>query len=99
MRRFIIFCFAISLCKTSFAQQTAEPDSMPFYLMSIEELMNVNVTVASQLPMTSRESPGIVTIINHSEIVNSGANDLIQLLQQVPGFDFGVDVDGVVGLG
>jgi outer membrane cobalamin receptor len=82
------------------AQDTVDPDTTSFYRMSLEQLMNVNVTVASQSPMTSRESPGIVSILTHSDIVNSGANDLMQLLQlYVPGVDFGVDVDGVVGIG
>ena len=74
-------------------------DTIPFYRMSLEELMNVTVTVASHLPMTNRESPGIVTIYTGDEIRRSGARDLMQVLQQVPGFDFGVDVEGVVGIG
>jgi outer membrane cobalamin receptor len=74
-------------------------DSLPFYNMSLEELMKVNVTVASEKPMTARESPGIVTIITQDEILKSGATDLMQVLQQVPGFDLGVDVEGVIGLG
>jgi outer membrane cobalamin receptor len=83
----------------SHSQQSANSENTPFYLMSLEQLMNVDVTVASEVPMTNRESPGIVTILNHEEIINSGASDLIQLLQQVPGIDFGVDVDGVIGIG
>ncbi len=77
----------------------AATDTTPFYRMSLEELMNVTITVASQSPMTSRESPGIVTIITADEIAKLGVRDLMQLLQQVPGFDFGVDVEGVIGLG
>lgn len=67
--------------------------------MSLEQLMNVNVTVASQLPMTTRESPGILTVLTEEEIRNSGAKDLIDLLHMIPGFDFGVDVEGVIGIG
>ncbi len=74
------------------------PDSIPFYEMTLEQLMNVNVTVASDRPMISRESPGIVSVITQEEIRKSGAHDLIEVLQRVPGFDFGYDVEGVVGI-
>ena len=36
---------------------TAVNDTTPFYMLSLEELMNVNVTVASHTPLTNRESP------------------------------------------
>jgi outer membrane receptor for ferrienterochelin and colicin len=61
--------------------------------------MNVEVTVASQKPLTLRESPGIVTLITEDEIKNSGSMDLMDLLKTVPGFEFGVDVEGVTSLG
>ena len=61
--------------------------------------MNINVSVASILPSTGRESPGIITVITADEINRTGVQDLMQVLQQVPGFDFGVDVEGVIGIG
>ncbi len=73
-------------------------DSLPFFEMSLEQLMNVNVTVASELPMTSRESPGILTILTDEEIKKTGAKDLMDVLRLIPGFDFGVDVEGIVGI-
>lgn len=83
------------------AQEATDAASVatPFYMLSLEELMDVNVTVASQTPMTNREAPGIVTVITQDEIKKSGANDLMEILKSVPGFDFGVDIQGVVGIG
>ena len=78
---------------------TAVNDTTPFYMLSLEELMNVNVTVASHTPLTNRESPGIVTVITQDEIRKTGANDLMEVLKLVPGFDFGVDIQGIVGIG
>ena len=47
-----------------------------------------------------RETPGIITVITEEEIQQSGARDIIDLFQLlVPGFGFGVDVEGVVGIG
>jgi len=76
--------------------QGEEPD---FESMSVADLLNFQVTVASKREATTRESPGIVTVITREEIVSSGARELIDVLRLVPGFSFGVDVQGVVGVG
>src|ERR1051325_5355449 len=64
-----------------------------------EKLINSLIAAASKKPLSARESPSIVSLITAEEIANSGARDLIDVLRLVPGFDFGVDVNGVVGLG
>jgi outer membrane receptor protein involved in Fe transport len=46
-----------------------------------------------------REVAGIVTVITRADIQRSGARDLIDVLYYVPGFDFGVDIFGLVGPG
>jgi outer membrane receptor for ferrienterochelin and colicin len=67
--------------------------------ISIDELLNMKTTVASKTTLTPRETPGIVSFITEEEIRYSGARDLIDVLRLVPGFDFGFDVDGVIGAG
>jgi outer membrane receptor for ferrienterochelin and colicin len=66
--------------------------------VSIDDLLNMKITVSSKTAMTSRESPGIVSIVTADEIKKSGARDLIDILNMVPGFNFGYDIDGVIGL-
>jgi outer membrane receptor for ferrienterochelin and colicin len=56
-------------------------------------------TVASVLPATARESPGVLTLLSREEILASGARDLLDVLQLVPGFAPGVDVEGVTDVG
>ena len=94
----LLFTAFISVSRGQ-ASTAAVSDTLPFYMLSLEELMNVNVTVASRTPMTNRESPGIVTVITQDEIKKTGANDLMEVLKLVPGFDFGVDIEGIVGIG
>ena len=79
--------------------QTPAVQSISFDTLSLEQLMNIKITVASIKELTPRQSPGIVTYITSEEIRNLGARDLMEVLRQVPGFEFGVDVEGVVGLG
>ena len=65
----------------------------------LEKLINSLIGVASIKPLTGRESPSIVSLVTEEEIKNSGARDIMDILNLIPGFDFGVDVEGVVGLG
>lgn len=60
-------------------------------------LLNTPITVASQKAMTTRESPGIISLVTREEILSSGARDLLDVLRLVPGFDFASDIQGVVG--
>ena len=79
--------------------QTDAADTIDYFSMSLEELMNMTVTVASTEALSPRESPGIVNLITSDEIARSGARDLIDVLRLIPGFEFGVDVQGAVGVG
>jgi outer membrane receptor protein involved in Fe transport len=91
----LAICFALS--PNCYAFEEDEDDDIG--LISLEDLMNIKVTVASgSKGMTVRESPGIVTLITKAEIKNSGARDLVDVLNLVPGFTFAVDVQGVVGI-
>lgn len=108
---FLVFFFG----KSSLSQTTGfAPDTLDYYDMSLEQLMRIKahgipseleelinqlILAASKRPLTARESPGIVSLITEEEIRNSGARDLIDVLRLVPGIDFGVDVEGVVGIG
>jgi len=66
---------------------------------SLEDLLNMEVTVATKSSLTPRETPGIITVITEEDIQNSGANNLVELLRLVPGFEFGADVEGAFSLG
>ena len=67
--------------------------------LSLADLLDTQVNVASKKPQTTRETPGIVTVITRDDIVSSGARELLEVLTLVPGFAPGVDVEGVIGLG
>lgn len=71
----------------------------PLSELSLIELAQLKVSVASKNPQTQRESPGIVTLITKEDIMNSGARDLIDVLRLVPGIEFGADVRGITSIG
>src|SRR6187402_166587 len=101
MKKIILILFIVAGALPAFSQAPASEvqDSISFFNLSIEELLNVEISVAAKKLLTLRESPGIVTLITEDEIRNSGAHDLMELLRTVPGFYFGVDVESVVGIG
>ncbi len=89
-------------------------DSLDYYDMSLEQLLKIKshglptelekiinslISVASKKPLSVRESPSILSLITADEIKASGARDLIDVLRLIPGFDFGVDVLGIAGVG
>jgi outer membrane receptor for ferrienterochelin and colicin len=67
--------------------------------MSMDELLNLKISVASIGTETVREQSAIVSVITAKEIAASGARDLVDVLWLVPGYHFGVDVSGVTGVG
>jgi len=89
MKRVALACLAATLGAQTPPSSADEADLLA--------LLNTPVTVASRKAMTIRESPGVVTLVTRDEIQASGARDLVDVLALVPGFDFGVDNEGVVG--
>jgi outer membrane receptor protein involved in Fe transport len=65
--------------------------------LDLAQLSSVKIDIESINPRPVREQPGIVTVILAKEIREMGARDLTDILQLVPGFGLGMDVNGVVG--
>jgi outer membrane receptor for ferrienterochelin and colicin len=65
----------------------------------LQKILNKNVAVSSAKALTTRETPGIISLITGEEIQNSGARDLIDVMRLVPGFEVLQDNQFVMGLG
>ncbi|HXG59725.1 MAG TPA: TonB-dependent receptor [Thermoanaerobaculia bacterium] len=90
----------IFLMFTSVAVVRAQTAPSDLRDLTLEELLEVKISVASRTALTARDSPSIVSVITRQEIADSGARDLRELLSLlVPGIHFGADVEGVVGAG
>jgi outer membrane receptor for ferrienterochelin and colicin len=63
----------------------------------LQKMLNKNVSVSSS-NLTTRETPGIISVVTAEEIQNSGARDLVDVLRLVPGFDVSHDLAFVMGL-
>ncbi len=102
-----LFLLVVMFSSNSISAQDTIPtpnknpiDSTTHYITDIEELYKLkpidkgeaSISIAGFKSTTLRESPGIVTLILGEEIKNSGAKDLFDVLRNVPGFDFALDV-------
>jgi len=78
----------------------AQTDSLNLSDFTLAQLLNLEVFTADIKGSSIRETAGVMTLIQHDDIIHSGARDLADVLKLlVPGFEFGVDVEGVVGIG
>lgn len=67
--------------------------------LSLDDLLKMEVTVASAKPALPSDAPSVVSVITREEMELSGARDLVDVLRMVPGFEFGADIWNVVGVG
>lgn len=95
MKKVVLFLgLLIMACFSNFAQDTTS-----LWDMSLEDLMNIDVKIASNTKSYSvKEAPAVVSVITSDEIKKMGARDLIDVLRIIPGFDFGTDVEGAVSM-
>jgi len=89
----------IVMCAGLMASSVAGGETTDVFLMSLEELLDLRISVASVQAKPIRKQPGIVTVITSADIRESGARDLEDILHRVPGFATGLDVTGVTGMG
>ncbi|MDM8525093.1 TonB-dependent receptor [Desulfococcaceae bacterium HSG8] len=83
---------AAMICATlliiSSASVTAQETEDALEGVSLGDLLNLEVTVATKTSMTLEDAPSIVSVITGDEIRNTGARNLKDVLRTVPGFDF-----------
>ena len=67
-----------------------------------EELLFLDmppITISSLFEQNIAQAPNIVSVITEKEITDMGARDMIDVLRTIPGFNFGADVNSLLGTG
>ncbi len=77
----------------------AQKDEGTLETMSLEELLDTDIRIASVKFTSLEESPSIVSLITREEILQSCARDLTDILRLIPGFQMGLDVQNALGIG
>jgi outer membrane receptor for ferrienterochelin and colicin len=96
---FFLFILAIST-DGAFAQELDSLLGMSAFTeeSELQKQLNKATNVASGKALSTRETPGILSVISAEEIQNAGARDIIDVLRLVPGFDVGQDVNFITGV-
>lgn len=82
---FILLIFFLTSISPAFAQEVEK-----LFKMSLEELMNVRVTLASGVEESLMDAPATMIIITAEDIEQRGYTNLIEVLLDLPGFDISV---------
>jgi outer membrane cobalamin receptor len=86
----------------------AQNDSIPpkIWQTSAEEMINQEVkanqlaiSLATKTALSPEEAPSVISIISKEDIQKYAFRDIADALRTVPGFEFGIDVTGLVGVG
>lgn len=67
-------------------------------LAALRKLMTTRVSIASRFEQADWQAPSVVSVVDRREIEAYGCRDLADVLRMIPGFDFGLDVQQLVGL-
>lgn len=79
MNKSLLFILSMAFCFTSIAQGDSSED---FFELSLEELLNLEVEVASKSKERLTDAPGIIQVITGSEIQKFGALNLGDIIDR-----------------
>lgn len=76
-------CLALSMSLPARAE--SDPLLETLMLASLDELMSMPVTIATQLPQAASRAPSVVSVISAADMRATGATNVLDVLQSVPG--------------
>src|SRR5688572_16174033 len=78
----VLYLF-MQVCYSGYAQEgQISMDSL--YSLSLEELMNIDITVASKKAEKISDAPGVISVLTREDIDRFGGISLKDLLERVP---------------
>ena len=78
----------------SSCQLAAENQDTDYFALSLEELANVKVITSSRREQTVKDSYANISVVTQSMIKTRGYRNIIEILEDIPGFDFATYEDG-----
>lgn len=97
--KYIIISSCLLILMENAKSQNIDTTMASVYAMSIEELMNTKVAIATKSDQPLSVTPSIVSVITVEDIKNMGARELVDVLQTIPGFELVKNFSGEVGIG
>ncbi|MEQ1568726.1 MAG: TonB-dependent receptor plug domain-containing protein [Myxococcota bacterium] len=66
--------------------------------LDLDDLLDLNVQVATRTDQRLREAPGLVTVLTAEDLQRAGCRDLLDALRLLPAVEFATDTWGTVGV-
>lgn len=83
----------VGLLGVVFTLQISAQDIEDLYELSLEELMNMEISVTSKTGEKQKEAANIVTVLTHDDIEANNCRDLADIINMVPGLNLSKDDD------
>jgi len=85
MKKHKLIFTVVSLFQALCAHADSDERLDHFLSLSLEELMDVEVTISTNTKQTIASSPAVVTVVTAQDIKATGATNLVDILEGVPG--------------
>ena len=85
MKRQLLFYVLLVLCPMASALADRDDRLDHFLSLSLEDLVNLESSIAASTKNTVAESPAVVTVITREDIRATGATNLVDVLEGIPG--------------
>jgi outer membrane receptor protein involved in Fe transport len=89
--RFFLPALLMLSLSNAFSQNAA--DTTDFYLLSLQELMNIPITTASKFEQSIKDAPSTISLITRDQILKYGWLSGNEVLNRLPGFNISQDYD------
>ncbi len=81
----LVAIFILGIQVNLFAQEAAKKDSADVFNLSLETLLNTDVTTVSKSAEKQSDAPGIISVLTKDELQRFGGTTLKDILNRIPG--------------
>jgi outer membrane receptor for ferrienterochelin and colicins len=81
----LLVILMLGLSAKLYSQEPVKKDTANVFELSIEELLNADVTTASKSAEKQADAPGIISVLTKDELERFGGTTLKDILERVPG--------------
>jgi len=80
-----LLVFLLGISQIVFAKNNTDDRFEHFISLSLEDLVSLETTIATASKQTNTKAPAVVTLITGEDIKATGATNLVEVLEGVPG--------------
>ncbi|MDP1605842.1 MAG: TonB-dependent receptor plug domain-containing protein [Rhodocyclaceae bacterium] len=85
MKKHAIVILLLGLCQTLSAAAHTHPEVGQLLALRLEEVLATKVSISTHTQQTLSKAPSVVSVITAEDIKVTGATNLAEILQSVPG--------------